>query len=82
MLVGWLLRKQEMSWIHRLITLLIWVLLFLLGIEVGGNEKIVRGLATLGVEAIVMTLFGTLGSVIAAWALWRVLYGKKKGGAA
>lgn len=78
-LMGWLLRKQDMGWIHSLITLLIWVLLFLLGVEVGGNEKIIRSLGTLGIEAVVMTLGGTLGSVILAWALWRVLYGRKGG---
>ena len=40
-----------------------------------------RGLHTIGIEAIILTLGGTLGSVIAAWALWKALY-KKKGEAA
>lgn len=79
--VGLLLRKQRLSWIHRIITFLIWVLLFLLGVEVGGNEQIIRGLHTLGMEAILLTLGATLGSVIAAWALWKALY-RKKGGKA
>ena len=65
MLIGFLLRRQEFSWIGKVITLLIWVLLFLLGIEVGGNRRIVEGLAT-------------LGSCILAWGLWYLLY-KKKG---
>ena len=56
MLIGFLLRRQEFSWIGKVITLLIWALLFLLGIEVGGNRQIVEGLATLGVEAFVITL--------------------------
>ena len=37
MLIGFLLRRQEFSWIGKVITLLIWALLFLLGIEVGGR---------------------------------------------
>jgi len=53
-------------------------LLFLLGIEVGGNRRIVEGLATLGVEAFVITLACVLGSCILAWGLWYLLY-KKKG---
>jgi hypothetical protein len=57
------------------------VLLFILGVEVGGNEQIIKGLHTIGIEAIILTLGGTLGSVIAAWALWKALY-KKKGEAA
>ena len=74
MLVGYLLRNQNLSRIHQVITLLIWVLLFILGIEVGGNEQIIKGLHTIGMEALILTLVGTLGSLIAAWALWKVLY--------
>ena len=54
-----------------MIAVFIWTLLFLLGLEVGSNERIVSGLATLGLEAILITLAGTLGSVWAAWGLWR-----------
>lgn len=35
MLLGYLLRSKRLSWIHKIITLLIWILLFLLGIDVG-----------------------------------------------
>lgn len=79
MFIGYMLRAQDMGWTHKFITLLIWVLLFILGIEVGGNERIIASLHTLGLEAVSLTLGGTLGSVIAAWALWRVLYGRKGG---
>lgn len=81
MLLGYLLRKRDLKKIHPIITLLIWLLLFILGIEVGSNEEIIRGLHTIGYEAVVLTLGGTLGSVIAAWALRRALY-KRKGGRA
>lgn len=82
MLLGYLLRKRNLKKIHRIITVLIWVLLFILGIEVGSNEQIIKGLHTIGLEAIILTLGGgTLGSVTAAWALWRALY-KRKGGQA
>lgn len=81
MLLGYLLRKRNLSKIHKVITVLIWVLLFILGIEVGGNEQIIKGLRTIGLEAVILTIGGTLGSVIAAWALWRALY-KRKGGRA
>ena len=68
---GYLLRNRKMSFIGRVITALIWVLLFLLGIEVGANPHIVNGLQTLGLEAIVLTIAGSLGSATFAWALWR-----------
>ena len=77
-LLGYLLRKRDLKKIHQIITLLIWLLLFILGIEVGSNEQIIKGLHTIGLEAVILTLGGTLGSVIAAWAVWRALY-KRKG---
>ena len=71
MLTGYLLRRLLFERLGRVIAALIWTLLFLLGLEVGSNERIVSGLATLGLEAILITLAGTLGSVWAAWGLWR-----------
>lgn len=73
MLTGFLLRKYRLGFIHPAITFLIWVLLFLLGMEVGGNEAIIRGLHTIGLEALILTVGGTLGSVLAAKALWQLL---------
>ena len=49
-------------------------LLFLLGIDVGGNEAIIKGLHTLGLEAIIITLAAVTGSVLYAWGLWYLLY--------
>ena len=60
-------------WHGRIVTWLIWLLLFLLGIEVGSNEMIVRSLPTLGVEALLLSSAATLGCCVLAWILWRVL---------
>lgn len=76
--LGYLFRRNEWKWIGKIITMLIWILLFLLGIEVGSNRQIVEGLGTLGVEALVITIAAVGGSCIAAWGLWFFLY-KKKG---
>lgn len=59
-------------WQGKILTWLIWLLLFLLGIEVGSNEMIVRSLPTLGVEALLLSTAATLGCCVLAWALWRV----------
>ena len=71
MLTGYLLRRLLFGRLGRVINALIWALLFLLGLEVGSNERIVSGLATLGLEALLIAVTGTLGSVLAAWELWR-----------
>lgn len=76
--IGFLLRHKNTRWIHTVITGFIWLLLFLLGVEVGNNQNIIRGLHTLGLEALLMAVSATLGSVLAAWALWWYLYKKRK----
>lgn len=73
MLAGYVLRRKRLALIQPAITVLIWALLYLLGVEVGGNEAIINSLHTLGMEAAVMTIGGTLGSVTAALLLWKAL---------
>ena len=68
--LGYLLRGRNTGVVSKIITVLIWALLFLLGIEVGSNPKIIVGLQTLGVEALLLTIGGSIGSILAAWALW------------
>ncbi|HHV85675.1 MAG TPA: lysine exporter LysO family protein [Petrimonas sp.] len=70
-LVGYLFKKKKITWISRVITLLIWVLLFLLGIDVGSNQAIMSGLHTIGLEALVITVGAVLGSVVGARLLWK-----------
>lgn len=78
MLTGYLLRNKRLPWIHRVITLLIWLLLFLLGIDVGGNDAIINGLHAIGLEALFITLAAVAGSVLAAWGLWYLIYIRNK----
>ena len=79
MLLGYTIRKKSTEWLSRLLTLLVWVLLFLMGIEVGGNDRIMQALPTLGVEALVVSVLAILGSCVAVWLLWK--YINQKGGA-
>ena len=76
--IGYLLRRNSLSWISKVITALIWLLLFILGIEVGYNEQIIRSLPTLGMEASLISIVCVLGSCLAAWALWKHVNRKKE----
>ena len=78
-ILGFSIRKYPLKSINKFITTLIWLLLFILGVEVGSNLQIINGLATLGLEAIIITIAAVLGSCVAAWALWYALYKRKKG---
>lgn len=62
----------------RITTWLIWLLLFMLGLEVGCNKQLIAALPTLGVEAMVLSVSATLGSCVLAWALWKSMKGGEK----
>jgi len=69
-IAGFLFRKLKLRFIHQVILVLIWLLLFLLGLEVGTNEQVVRQFGNLGFEAFLLAFAGTLGSVLFAGILW------------
>lgn len=77
--LGYLMHHRPMPHIGRAITVLIWLLLFLLGLEVGHNEQIILSLPTLGVEACIIAMACVTGSCIAAWGLWKYTGRKKEG---
>lgn len=73
--VGYLLRKVEfLQKIGKPISYTILLLLFLLGISVGGNEAIVTNLVSLGGQAFLLAFAGTVGSVLAAWGVYHLFF--------
>lgn len=76
--IGWLLRHRKLKYLGKLTNALIWVLLFLLGVEVGSDERIINGLATLGVEAVVISVAGIAGSALLSWWLWKAAKSRKE----
>lgn len=78
--VGFLLRKRQLRLVPHAVTVLIWLLLFLLGIEVGSNPQVINGITSLGLEALWLSVAGIAGTLVFAWALWKWVSAKKKGG--
>jgi len=78
--VGFLLRKRRLRVVPHAVTMLIWLLLFFLGVEVGENPQVISGIQDLGIEALWLAMTGIAGTVLFSWALWRWVSGKKKGG--
>ena len=68
---GRLLQSRHLAFVSRLIAVIIWALLFLLGLEVGSDPAVVGGMATLGRTAFVIFVFSVAGSIGASWLLWR-----------
>ena len=73
---GRLLIGRRLAFVQRLITVIIWALLFLLGVEVGGDPAVVGSQATLGAAALAIFAFSVAGSIFAAWLLWRRIRGR------
>lgn len=67
-LAGYLLRKKPLK-IQPVITILVWILLFCLGMGVGNNPQLVSGLGRLGGDALLLAVGGTLGSISTAGLL-------------
>ena len=61
-LCGYLLRRVGYTIPARAVTALVWLLLFLLGVEVGCDDRIIHGLATLGLRATLISVAAVLGS--------------------
>lgn len=77
-ILGYLFRGKKMKWIGQVVMVLIWLLLFLLGVDVGVNQDIMNGLHTIGIEALIITLAAVLGSVLGAKLLWKWIKGNDK----
>lgn len=69
-----ILQKTEKT----IISLTIFLLLFILGVSIGSNSLIVNNLGKFGWQAIILAVSGVLGSLLAARLVLQLFF--KKGG--
>ncbi|MGN1245563.1 MAG: LysO family transporter [Muribaculaceae bacterium] len=67
---GYLLRRKHTAWLPRVVTAMVWLLLLLLGVEVGSNDAIIGNLHRLGLDALVIAALATIFSITASALLW------------
>lgn len=67
-------RKAVIGWVNKATNWAIYVLLFLLGVAVGINDKIINNLDTIGVQALLVTLGAVGGSVVAAYFVYKYFF--------
>jgi uncharacterized membrane protein YbjE (DUF340 family) len=72
-IAGFILRKKQFKIIQKVLFVLIWLLLFLLGAEIGSNPTVVRQTGKLGFDALLIGAAGTLGSILGAALLWKLI---------
>ncbi len=77
-LVGYLIREKRfiISKIDRIISIAIYILLFILGVAIGGDNQIVSNLSELGAIALFITISAIFGSLIFSWLLYKFIFSK------
>jgi uncharacterized membrane protein YbjE (DUF340 family) len=78
--IGWILHHKEkfIKISNELTNWAIYLLLFLLGLSVGTNDKILNNFDQIGIQAIVITLFAVAGSVLVSWLTYIVFFKKNE----
>lgn len=62
-----------MEWVNKSITLIVCILLFLIGFEIGANKDIISRLHDLGLEALGIAIATLLGSAALSYMLGLLL---------
>jgi uncharacterized membrane protein YbjE (DUF340 family) len=71
-------KKKLKSKFDKSINISIYLLLFTLGIKAGSDDTIVRQLHSLGLTALIISLFAIAGSVLIAWLTYSLFFKKEK----
>ncbi len=74
--IGYLLRNRRKLFFHigRLNMWIIYLLLFAMGLSVGGNDAVMDNLGGLGLRAIIIAMAGIAGSVLLSWLLYKYFF--------
>ena len=78
-LLGYLLRNKRRFLVlsARLTDGAIFLLLFFLGVSVGMNEEVVSNFQNIGLQAFLLTVLGTQGSVVVSWLFYLLFFRKR-----
>ena len=80
--VGFVLRRKKgvLKFSDKIVSLSVYVLLFLLGAGLGANEHLMSQLERMSFAAVIITLGAFTGSALAAALVFRFLFVGKAGG--
>jgi uncharacterized membrane protein YbjE (DUF340 family) len=77
--VGYLFRRiRLLRRMNLLILPTVCALLFVMGIAVGSNDRIVKNLPALGAQALILAVAGTVGSLLAALCIDKFFFRNRK----
>jgi uncharacterized membrane protein YbjE (DUF340 family) len=78
-ILGYLLRNRRKFLVvsARLTDGAIFLLLFFLGVSVGMNEEVISNFQNIGLQAFLLTVLATLGSVLVTWLFYLLFFRKR-----
>ncbi len=83
LVIGFILGRQIRSekaptTLSRLLNIIIYVLLTVMGICVGGNKDIINNLSTIGLQSLIITIGAMAGSILFAFIIYRYIFKKRE----
>ncbi|MEG1554606.1 MAG: LysO family transporter [Rikenellaceae bacterium] len=77
--IGFIFKKKiKEKPINNTITIIIYTLLFMLGVSVGGNERVMDSLGTIGLKSLIIALSVMVGSAAVSSVIYYFVYRNKK----
>lgn len=77
-LAGWCCRRWPQAWVGQLLTGAIWVMLLLIGVEVGSNQLLMQSLARLGWVSLMAALAASVSCSCGALLFFRMVGGEHR----
>ena len=76
-ILGYIFRNMEfLKKTEKTISYTIILLLFIMGLSVGSNDRIIENLGSFGWQAAIIAFSATCGSIIAAWLVLTLFFKK------
>ncbi len=72
---GWLSRRCKfVSFTGKAISVTICVMLFVMGVEIGADENVLRNLSGVGLQSLLLAFAGVAGSSVFVAVLYRIVF--------
>lgn len=72
-------KDREYKWINAVTTVSLAVLIFTMGARIGADERVIASLQTIGIKALIITVFGFVGSILGVFLMRKLLKIDKRG---
>jgi len=72
-------REKEIKYTNKIFPALVFIVIFLMGIIIGSDEKVISSLGSIGAASFILTVFAMTGSVLAVTVLRKILKIDRKG---